>query len=146
MGGHSAPRTYRPSTGMAGSEMIHAITKLTKKLSKQNPDSLKILFGTKLHKVILDSEGKVIGAKLANQSDENGYTLKTHNLILATGGFAADLKEGSLLQKYRPDLIKFQTTNGPFATGDGHKVAIAAGAAAVDMNQVQVSFIIYLSL
>jgi hypothetical protein len=34
MGGHTAPRTYRPSTGMAGSEMVFAITKQIKALSK----------------------------------------------------------------------------------------------------------------
>lgn len=42
------------------------------------------------------------------------------NVVLATGGFASDLNDASsLIKQFRPDLLKYRTTNGPFATGDG---------------------------
>mmetsp|Transcript_3690 Transcript_3690/g.11574 ORF Transcript_3690/g.11574 Transcript_3690/m.11574 type:complete len:1144 (-) Transcript_3690:85-3516(-) len=138
MGGHSAPRTYRPSTGMAGSEMVHAITRLTKQLAKEHPDLLQLRLGVKLQGITKGSNGAVAGVVLTNASGGDEYTVRARNVVLATGGFAADLDDDSLLNDFRPDLMKFQTTNGPFATGDGHKVAMAAGAATIDMDQVQV--------
>lgn len=143
MGGHSAPRTYRPSTGMAGSEMVYAITKLTKSLAKnEKSDSLRLLFGVRLQRILTGPNNEVVGVVLANVTADGTigeeYELKSRNVVLSTGGFAADLDADSLIKQYRPELMKFQTTNGPFATGDGHKVAIAAGAATIDMDQVQV--------
>ena len=59
-------------------------------------------------------------------------------VILATGGYAADFTENSLLKKYRPEFWELPTTNGDHCTGDGHKIAISAGASAIDMEKVQV--------
>jgi len=138
LGGHSAARTYRPSTGMAGSEMIFAITKIMRKLAKES-DSVKLGFGMRLDKLETDDQGTVTGVKLVNLTNSDTSTVLARNVILATGGFANDMQgNDSLIKKYRPDLMEFQTTNGPFATGDGHKIAIQAGAATVDMDQVQV--------
>ena len=57
--------------------------------------------------------------------------------MLATGGFANDRTNTSLLLD-RPDLLRFATTNGEWATGDGMKMAMAIGAGTVDMDRVQV--------
>ena len=59
-------------------------------------------------------------------------------VILATGGYAADFTENSLLKKYRPEFLDLPTTNGDHCTGDGHKIAISSGASAIDMEKVQV--------
>ncbi|KAI9346010.1 NADH-dependent fumarate reductase [Zopfochytrium polystomum] len=59
------------------------------------------------------------------------------SVVLATGGFSHDRTASSLLEKHRPDLAHFPTTNGPWATGDGVKMALDAGADVVDMDQVQ---------
>lgn len=60
-------------------------------------------------------------------------------VILATGGFSCDhSKEGSLLQEFAPEKANFPTTNGPWATGRGIKMARAMGAALVGMQNVQV--------
>jgi len=59
-------------------------------------------------------------------------------VILATGGYAADFTEDSLLKKYRPDTYDLSTTNGSHATGDGHKMLVKIGANAIDMDKVQV--------
>lgn len=40
--------------------------------------------------------------------------------------------------RYRPDLVKFATTNTAGTTGDGVKLAMAVGADAVELEHVQV--------
>jgi flavocytochrome c len=55
--------------------------------------------------------------------------------ILATGGYA--ITGGELLRAYAPQLAELPSTNGPFATGDGVRMACAAGAEAVQLEQVQ---------
>uniref|UniRef100_A0AC35GKD3 FAD-dependent oxidoreductase 2 FAD binding domain-containing protein n=1 Tax=Panagrolaimus sp. PS1159 TaxID=55785 RepID=A0AC35GKD3_9BILA len=65
--------------------------------------------------------------------------IKGKAVILATGGFSADRSEdGSLLKEYASDKLKLPTTNGPFATGDGIKMARAMGAGVIGMKDVQV--------
>ena len=59
-------------------------------------------------------------------------------VVLATGGYAADFTNDSLLKKHRPDVYDFATTNGQHATGDGQKMLMAIGANAIDMDKVQV--------
>ena len=59
-------------------------------------------------------------------------------VVLATGGYAADFGESSLLKKWRPDTFGLATTNGAHATGDGHKMLMAIGANDIDMDKVQV--------
>ena len=57
---------------------------------------------------------------------------------MATGGYAADFTESSLLKKYRPDIYDLPTTNGDYSTGDGIKMGLAVGCNAVDLEKVQV--------
>jgi hypothetical protein len=59
-------------------------------------------------------------------------------VLIATGGYASDFTNTSLLKQYRPDLIDLPTTNGAFTTGDGIKLALSVGADVVDMANVQV--------
>ena len=56
-------------------------------------------------------------------------------MILATGGFGAS-KE--YIERLRPDLKDYKTTNQPGATGDGLKLAENVGAELMQMNLVQV--------
>jgi hypothetical protein len=57
---------------------------------------------------------------------------------LARRGYAADFQPDGLLAKYRPELLSLSTTNGEHSQGDGHKMALAIGASAVDLEKVQV--------
>ncbi|KAJ5421371.1 Flavocytochrome c [Penicillium cf. griseofulvum] len=59
-------------------------------------------------------------------------------VVLATGGYAADFSETSLLKKHRPDTFGLSSTNGTHATGDGQKMLMAIGANGIDMDKVQV--------
>ncbi len=59
-------------------------------------------------------------------------------VILATGGYAADFTESSLLKKWRPDTFNLSSTNGVHATGDGQKMVMAIGGNGIDLDKVQV--------
>ena len=59
-------------------------------------------------------------------------------VVLATGGYAADFTDSSLLKKHRPDTFDLATTNGSHATGDGQKMVMEIGGNGIDMDKVQV--------
>ena len=59
-------------------------------------------------------------------------------VVLATGGYAADFGETSLLKKHRPDTVHLATTNGTHATGDGLKMLMEIGGQGIDLDKVQV--------
>lgn len=84
------------------------------------------------------TDGKVTGVKVA--SDAGDYTINAKAVILATGGFGYDLDR---VAQYAPQLAGFVTTNAPGATGDGIDMAVAIGAATVDMEQIQIHPSVY---
>ena len=104
-------------------------------LAVSSPDRVKIQKKARVVKLIKDESGAVIGVE---------YTLKGKTetaygpVILATGGYAADFTEDSLLKKYRPEYYNLPTTNGDHCTGDGQKLALAIDASAIDLEKVQV--------
>lgn len=59
-------------------------------------------------------------------------------MVLASGGyaFAASGDPNSLLRRHAPQACAYPTTNGPFAVGDGIRMAQEAGVSLVDMEQV----------
>jgi len=104
-------------------------------LAVSNPDRVKIYKKARATKLIKDDTGAVIGIEFTR----GGETEQAYGpVILATGGYAADFTEDSLLKKHRPELWDLPTTNGDHCTGDGHKIALAIGASAVDLEKVQV--------
>ncbi|GKZ01142.1 hypothetical protein MPSEU_001065700 [Mayamaea pseudoterrestris] len=137
LGGHSAKRTHRPSNGMAGAEIIYGLQKAIKEYEKSG--NLNILLDTKVTGIVVNDNGRVSGVKVASmRSNEMARELRAANVVLATGGFAADRSAGSFLEKYRPELLRMPTTAGDFSTGDGISLAASLGAAVVDMDKIQV--------
>lgn len=148
MGGHSFPRTHRPSQGLAGSAIIFALEKQLKKYLHKTHDGgaqYELRKWTRATSILTSSDGATVagvsyGSVTAKDPDTlvaTGTVMARHVLI-ATGGYASDYTETSLLQKHRPDLLKYATTNNKGTTGDGHKLALAVGAKAVDLDDVQV--------
>jgi flavocytochrome c len=139
LGGHSSMRTHRPSNGMAGAEIIYGISKAVKAYAKSG--DVTIMTDTKVTKLITADDGSVIGVECAStkdhESDEH-FQLHALNVVLATGGFAADRSSGSFLDRHRPELLNMPTTAGLFSTGDGISLATQLGAATVDMDKVQI--------
>eukprot|EP00958_Prasinococcus_capsulatus_P025421 scaffold4305_cov370-Prasinococcus_capsulatus_cf.AAC.1 len=136
LGGHSFPRTHRPKDGLAGSEIVVALEKQLKPFKETG--QLTVMKNTKATSLMLE-DGRVTGIRVENTKDpaDNREVLSA-NVVLATGGYASDFADNSLLDQYRPDLRRFATTNGKFSTGDGHKMAASIGASMVDMEHVQV--------
>mmetsp|Transcript_23652 Transcript_23652/g.26978 ORF Transcript_23652/g.26978 Transcript_23652/m.26978 type:complete len:1247 (+) Transcript_23652:298-4038(+) len=140
LGGHKHKRTHRPKNGMVGAEIIYGMQKAVKQYEKSG--MVKILTDTKVAQLLRGDDGSVVGVEveyLSQINDSNQSTqLNATNVILATGGFAADRSEKSYLASYRPELLKMPATAGGFSTGDGISLATAAGAGLVDMEKVQI--------
>jgi flavocytochrome c len=136
LGGHSHKRTHRPSNGMAGAEIIYGMQKAVKAYEKTG--MVKILVDTRVTQLMTDESGRVIGVQFKNLMSGNAEQLMASNVVLATGGFAADRSTGSYLEKYRPELVKMPATAGEFSTGDGVTLATSLGAGTIDMDKVQI--------
>ena len=163
LGGHSRARTYRPSEGLTGMELVNALQKQIDTFKESG--RLVVRKKARVTRIIRDTvTGIVVGveyedlkmkkkvmkekeAAAAGGGDAVGEstaaifvsTIKAHHVVIATGGFAAnDRSLTSLIKRYRPDLETLATTNGRWAIGDGHLAAMEVGADTVEMDHVQV--------
>jgi flavocytochrome c len=135
LGGHSQPRTHRGGAQFPGMVITYAQMERLEDLAVSNPERVKIIKKARVSKLLKDESGAVQGVEYVH----NGKTEAAYGpVILATGGYAADFTEDSLLKKYRPELVKLPTTNGDHCTGDGQKLAMSIGAHGIDMEKVQV--------
>ncbi|KAF9476377.1 fumarate reductase [Pholiota conissans] len=135
LGGHSQPRTHRGDAQFPGMVITYAQMERLEDLAVSDPDRVKIFKKARVTKLLKDESGAVVGVEY----ERAGKTETAYGpVILATGGYAADFTENSLLKKYRPEYWNLPTTNGEHCTGDGQKLAIAIGASAIDLEKVQV--------
>ena len=91
-------------------------------------NGVDIIFNAPVTKILMQ-DGKAVGVKA------EGYTVNAQAVVLATGGFGANLE---MVAQLKPELKGFVTTNAPSITGDGIRLAQAVGAATVDMDQIQI--------
>ncbi|KAH7313563.1 FAD binding domain-containing protein [Stachybotrys elegans] len=135
LGGHSQPRTHRGHDAkFPGMAITYALMQRLEELAETEPERVQII--KKARVTGLNKEGnKVTGVSY----EYNGEPASVEGpVILATGGYAADFGEGSLLKQHRPDTFGLATTNGNHATGDGQKMVMAIGGNGIDMDKVQV--------
>ncbi|KAI9680161.1 MAG: hypothetical protein M1829_001398 [Trizodia sp. TS-e1964] len=135
LGGHSQPRTHRGHDAkFPGMAITYALMQRLEELSETEPERVQII--KKARVTGLNKEGN----KITGLSYEfNGETFTADGpVVLATGGYAADFTESSLLKKHRPDTYDLPSTNGTHATGDGQKMVMAIGGNGIDMDKVQV--------
>ncbi|BEI93158.1 uncharacterized protein CcaverHIS019_0507860 [Cutaneotrichosporon cavernicola] len=134
LGGHSEPRTHRGGAQFPGMTITYALMEKLEDIAAAHPDRAVIHKKTKVTGLIKEGD-QVVGVEY----EKGGQKGKEYGVvILATGGYAADFTEDSLLKKYRPEYYDLPTTNGDHCTGDGHKMAMAAGAKGIDLEKVQV--------
>ncbi|KAK5134390.1 hypothetical protein LTR08_006570 [Meristemomyces frigidus] len=135
LGGHSFPRTHRGHDAkFPGMAITYALMQRFEELAESEPERVQLIKKAKVEKI--NKEGnKVTGVTYSFGGEE---TVVEGPVILATGGYAADFGETSLLKKWRPDTFDLATTNGAHATGDGHKMLMNIGANGIDMESVQV--------
>jgi len=135
LGGHSFPRTHRGHDAkFPGMAITYALMQRFEELTEKEPERVQLIKKAKVTKVNRDGNN-VTGVTYTYNGEE---TVVHGPVILATGGYAADFGETSLLRKWRPDTFDLASTNGQHATGDGHKMLMEIGANGIDMDKVQV--------
>lgn len=137
-GGASVKRIHRPlnaegKTVSVGSYMVPLLEENCKSLN------VEILTETEATSIIMN-EGAAAGIVAVN--GETTYTINAKSVVLASGGFGANL---DMVVEYKPELAGFASTNASTITGDGIKMAMEAGAATVDMEQIQIHPTVYVS-
>lgn len=135
LGGHSQPRTHRGHDAkFPGMAITYALMQRLEELAENEPDRVEII--KKARVTGLNKDGNTITGVTYEHNGESASV--DGPVILATGGYAADFGEGSLLKQHRPDTFGLATTNGTHATGDGQKMVMAIGGNGIDMDKVQV--------
>ncbi len=87
---------------------------------------------------LIMENGRVVGAK-GTATDGTPFEYRANkSVILATGGFGANVEMRQAYNKFWANLDEnVPTTNQPCATGDGIALATAAGASLVGMEWIQ---------
>jgi len=135
LGGHSFPRTHRGHDAkFPGMAITYALMQRFEELSESEPERVQLIKKAKVTSI------NTSGNRATGVTYEFGgeTTSLDGPVVLATGGYAADFTNDSLLKKHRPDVFDLSTTNGNHATGDGHKMLMKIGANDIDMDKVQV--------
>lgn len=95
--------------------------------------NITMLMETTAKSIMTNKDGAVAGIEAESKGAK--ITINAKAVILATGGFGANLKMVAILN---PALEGFMTTNAPGINGDGIVMAQELGAAVVDMKQIQI--------
>ena len=132
-GGASVKRIHRPldAEGKVVSVGSYMIPKLEENMTSRG---VQLLTQTTANALLTDESGAVTGVE-ATDKNGNTVTVNAKAVVLATGGFGANLE---MVEQYAPQLKGFMTTNAPGILGQGIEMAVAAGAATVDMDQIQI--------
>jgi len=136
-GGASVMRIHRALTAEGKTTPVGAYLVKTLTAGLEAEGKIDLRMNNEATELVVDN-GKVVGVKVT--SPEGDYTVNAKAVILATGGFGADLER---VAAYQPSLDGFVTTNAPGVTGDGIDMAVAIGAATVDMEQIQIHPSVY---
>ncbi len=131
MGGASQKRSHRPT---GGAKVGPEITQTLWNACQARKDNIKVLTNTTVVGINM-KDGKAAGLKVKDNKTGETYVIKAPAVVDAAGGFGANQK---LVVQYRPEFKGMTTTNSPGATGDGITLAQKAGAAVVDMREIQI--------
>ena len=133
-GGASVKRIHRPVNEEGKTVSVGAYTVPLLEAACQGRDNLALLTDVTATKLLTNEAGAVIGVE-AKGKNGNKVTVNAKAVILATGGFGANL---DMVVQYKPDLAGFMTTNAAGIQGQGILMATEIGAATVDMEQIQI--------
>lgn len=132
-GGASVKRIHRPvdengKTVAVGAYLIPILEK-----NVNDRENVTLLLDTTADKILMDGD-QAVGIHATGKTG-NSITVNAKSVVLTTGGFGANLE---MVEKYKPELKGFMTTNAPGAQGQGIEMATEVGAATVDMDQIQI--------
>lgn len=133
-GGASVKRIHRPvnaegKTTAVGAYMVPILEENVRKR-----ENISLLLSTTAEEILTDGKGAAVGVKASGESG-NTVTIHAKAVVLTTGGFGANLK---MVEQYNPKLKGFMTTNAAGAQGQGIVMGEKAGAAVVDLDQIQI--------
>ena len=133
-GGASVKRIHRPlneekKVVSVGAYMIPRLEAACRERS-----NITIMIQTTADSILTDEKGAASGI-IAYSAEGDKITIHAKAVILAAGGFGANLKMVALL---KPELDGFMTTNAAGITGEGIVMGQELGAAVVDMAQIQI--------
>ena len=128
MGGSSVKRTHRPKGGTAIGPHLMKILK-----TAAADEHIEIRTSNKVLG-LLSSGSAVTGVQVQN-ADGSTYKLNAKAVIIATGGFGANL---NMVTQYQPWLSGFATLNHPGATGDAFGWVTSLGGATIQMENIQI--------
>ena len=128
MGGSSVKRTHRPKGGTAiGAHLMKVLKEASSKANIEIRTSNKVTG-------LLTSNGTVTGVRVENV-DGTTYRLQSKAVVIATGGFGANLQ---MVTSYQPWLTGFATLNHPGATGDAFAWIETVGGSTIQMDYIQI--------
>ena len=136
-GGASVKRIHRATTEDGKTTPVGAYLVKVLTADVEAEDKIDLRANTAATEIVME-DGKAVGVKVRSENGE--YTIRAKAVILASGGFGADLDRVAAL---KPELAGFVTTNASTITGDGIDMAVAVGAATVDMEQIQIHPSVY---
>ena len=126
-GGQTRARGHGPCDGSpVGIEIMRVLGE------RADKDHIDMRLNNRVTKILMKN-GKVAGVEV--QTPKGKEVIHAKAVVLATGGFGANHK---MVEKYRPELKGFSTTNHPGATGDGIILAQQVGAGLTDIEQIQI--------
>ncbi len=126
--GATWPRTHYPVNSI-GSDFILPLEAACEEMGQE------IIVNMEAKELIV-SDGRVVGVLAEDTATGTPYEFRAEKgVILATGGFAADIER---CRSYNPNIPEdITTSNHPGATGDGIDMAVAIGAATEGIEYVQ---------
>lgn len=128
-GGFSVPRLHRPSDGSpVGAFLVAGLSKLCEQAG------IHIVTDLGVTKIVRDDKNVITGVE-GLYKEKTPVKISGKAVVLTTGGFGANQE---MVAKYRPDLKGTVTTNMNGAQGDGIRMAQEIGAAAIDLDQIQI--------
>ena len=132
-GGASVKRIHRPvnEEGKVVSVGAYLVPLMEKACQTRG---VEFILNTTADTILTDANGQAVGVS-GTDKDGNTVTVNAKAVVLATGGFGANL---DMVASYKPELKGFMTTNAPGIQGQGIAMATAIGAATVDMDQIQI--------
>ncbi|MBR4360133.1 MAG: flavocytochrome c [Clostridia bacterium] len=133
-GGASVKRIHRPvnDEGKVVSVGAYVVPRLEAAVKERA--NITLYLDTTATQILTNEAGAAVGV-VATGKTGNTVTVNAKAVILATGGFGANLP---MVASYAPQLEGFMTTNAAGIQGQGIEMAQALGAGTVDMDQIQI--------
>jgi flavocytochrome c len=124
------PRAHKPvkpvGTGFIDTYMSYV---------EKNSNGIEIMYETRATEIIMEN-GKAVGVN-AEGKDGNVVLKANKGVVVAAGGFGANIEMRDTYNKTWPTLTSLKTTNHPGATGDGMLMAEKIGANLIGMDNIQ---------